>query len=246
MRKYDIAYVPSGPVKYEPPKAVDDMSLDEIKRKYIKTCGKANGNISVCSKCTNPCEEGKRAIQLLANQIYNNPPIPLYGGKTLIEKAREENMERRKKMEENAEFVKAVETAQNKPTKKRGYIKWDGWWEESLASGDQVKWLMDNMKISKSKAKHKIYQYKWSHNMVGSGAEKEQVTPKEEPKEEIKQETKTDSSIESKLESLMQEQEEYKKQMSQYMNLYNNAKEKYEELKKMTDVLCSAMDILNN
>ena len=96
MRRDGIPYVSNG--VYNPPfpaTPLQDMTLEEIKKKYLKMCAKAQGDPAVCSKCSAPCAEGKRAIQLLANQVYNDPPIPLYGGKTLIEKAREENMLRR-------------------------------------------------------------------------------------------------------------------------------------------------------
>ena len=217
MRKYDIAYVPNGVNSYYPPKDMNDMSLEEIKRKYITCCAKANGDVSVCSKCQTPCREGKRAIQLLSNEVYNDPPIPLYGGKTLIEKAREENLRRR----------------ENKETKQR--IIWENWWEESLASGDQVSWIMKNMGLPRDKAKKKIYQYKWAHGL-SDGERKKKV------KEVEKQ---VDVNLEAKLEQLMREQESHKKKMEEYMELYNKEKAEYEKYKEKADILCSAMDILN-
>ena len=71
MRKYDVAYVPNGPVNYYPVKDLETMTLEEIVKKYIKTCGKANGSVAICSQCKSPCREGKRAIQLLANKVYD-------------------------------------------------------------------------------------------------------------------------------------------------------------------------------
>ena len=247
MRKYDVAYVPNGPVNYYPSIPLEDMSLEEIKKKYIKTCGKANGNVSECSKCTSPCKEGKRAIQLLANEVYNDPPIPLYGGKTLIERAREENMKRRQQ-EEKKDLATAIEEAKKAGNpvidgaekKKRNYILWEGWWESSLESGDQVKWLMENMKLSRTQAKKKIYQYKWTHGMAGT--EKKEEVIQNVAKENVEY---VDNNIESKLEKLMKQQEEYKNEMDKYMKLFNEAKEKYLEIKNKTDTLCNAMDILN-
>ena len=104
MRKYDIPHVANPRINYYPVKELGEMTLEEIVKKYIKTCGKADGNVAVCSKCKTPCEHGKRAIQLLANKIYDNPPIPLYGGKTMIERAKEENMKRRE-AEKNGELL---------------------------------------------------------------------------------------------------------------------------------------------
>ena len=98
MRKDGIPYV-QNPRGFYPPIDMNKLSLSELKQKFIKNCGKANGDVSVCSRCKTPCAEGKRAIQLVANQVYNDPPVPLYGGKTLIERAKEENMQRREAAE---------------------------------------------------------------------------------------------------------------------------------------------------
>lgn len=258
MRKYDVAYVPNGPKGYYPAKDLEDMSLEEIVSKYIKTCGKANGNLATCSQCKSPCKQGKRAIQLLSNKVYNDPPIPLYGGKTLIEKAREENMKRRKEQSNVTSLAEALKAAQNKEIeqpekKKKKYVQWDGWWEESIASGDQVKWLIDNMKISKTQAKKKIYMYKYNHGMlINKETEKKQ---KEETKtiEEAKSveisepgSTKSsDSTIETKIDTLLKMKDEQKKAMDEYFKLYENAKKEYEKIEKKIDTLCSAMDIIN-
>lgn len=257
MRKDGIPYVPNPPMHMYPSKDLEEMTLEEIVKKYLRTCGKSNGNVAVCSQCKSPCKEGKRAIQLLANKVYNDPPIPLYGGKTLIERAREENMKRREKMGETnmSALAKALEDAKKEALekdgiktekKKRGHIVWDNWWEISLESGDQVKWIMDNMKLSKTQAKKKIYQYKWYHGMTGS-ANAEKVEAKKEVQKEVQTQRNDvfDASIESKLEALMKQQEECKKEVEKYQHLADEARQKYEAIKKKTDVLCSAMDIIN-
>ena len=241
MRKYDVAYVPNGPANYYPAKELDEMSLDEIIAKYIKTCGKANGLVSVCSRCKNPCKQGKRAIQLLSNEVYCDPPIPLYGGKTLIEKAREENMLRRQAAEE--EKKKEEEKKEKKINKKN--MQQNTWWEESLASGDQVQWLIDFMKLSKTQAKKKIYMYKYNHGLLNKEPKEEKHEKKSEEVHEIKTET-SDQSIESKIEILMKMQDDQKKAMEEYLRLYEEAKKEYEGIKQKVDVLCSALDILNN
>lgn len=259
MRKYDVAYVPNGPTNYYPAKALEDMSLEEIVKKYIRTCGKANGNVAICSQCKSPCKEGKRAIQLLANKVYNDPPIPLYGGKTLIERAKEENMKRREKnnmvaladaLEQAKKEALEKDRKQERPIvkDKSGNIRWDGWWEESLASGDQIKWLIDNMKLSKSQAKAKIYHYKYDHGLINK---KEKVEVKKETPKPVEQPVVTsevkesENKIETKIELLMRKQEEYKQEMDKYMKLYNEAKKKYDDIKSKVDTLCSAMDIIN-
>ena len=163
MRRDGIPYV-QNPKGYYPPIDINKLSLDEIKTKFLKYCAKSSGDVSVCSKCKTPCTEGKRAIQLLANKIYNDPPIPLYGGKTLIERAKEENEKRRasqevKKIEEKMELH--AEPVKENVTKKRDYFKSDEWWELSLEAENQVQWIVDNLGVSKTQAKKKIeYQKK--------------------------------------------------------------------------------------
>lgn len=259
MRKYDIPYVQNVAGSHPfPIKELEDMSLEEIVQKHIKTCGKANGNVAICSQCKSPCKQGKRAIQLLANQVYDDPPIPLYGGKTLIERAKEENMKRRQEMEKSnmsslakaIKEVKEAEKTEKKATRKKLDLG-ENWWEESLASGDQVKWIMDRTNLSKTQAKKKIYQHEWYKNKVKEENKAEntkEVRAENGPVIRIEEKpiVAQDSSLESKLEDLLRKQEEFKKEMEKYQALYKEAERKYEDIKKKTDILCSAMDILND
>ena len=252
MRKDGIPYVPNG--VYNPPfpaVPLQDMTLEEIKKKYLKTCAKSQGNPAVCSKCPTPCAEGKRAIQLLANQVYNDPPIPLYGGKTLIEKAREENIIRKQKSEQKKEEEK-------KMPKEKQYI--DNWYEESLASGNQLAWIMEKYNMTKTQAKKKVYSYRYRNGLTnkeyftkGQGntppvvenPEKVRasiVVPEKQQNENIVNDSET---IESKIDNLMKKQTEYKHEMDEHYKAYLLAKETYESFSKKIDVLCSAMDIMN-
>ena len=239
MRKYDIPYVQNVPAQYYPAVPLQEMTLEEIKQKHIKTCAKANGDVSECSRCKSPCPEGQRATQLVANMIYNDPPIPLYGGKTLIEKAKEENMKRREEKEKIEESKKVTKN-------KRIYI--DGWYEQAMASADPVAWVMEAYACSKTKAKQKIYCWKNRHPEANETHPEESETPvikeTQESQTQPKIETKKDK-FEVKLEALMKQQEEQKKAMDEYMKLYQQAKVEYEKIKQKTDVLCNALDILD-
>lgn len=204
MRKYDIPYVRRGPATFSIPKPLEKLSLEEIKNKYIKTCGKANGRISYCSnECKMQCEEGKKAIEMSEYQI------PLYDGKTLLEKAREENAKRKEK--------------------KRSYIRHDGWWEESLAYGDQVEWLMTNLGIPRNKAKQKIYQYKWSHGLLNKESKEVSV-----------------GDIKKKIAQIKQEQKSRKKKLDEIRKLYYKEKEEYEKNRKELETLNNAISIISN
>ena len=250
MRRDGIPYVSNG--VYNPPYPavpLQDMTLEEIKKKYLSMCAKANGNPAVCSKCSAPCAEGKRAIQLLANQVYNDPPIPLYGGKTLIEKAREENMLRRQKLEQEKE--------EKKVAKERQYE--EDWWEDSLQAEDQTEWIMQKFNMTKTQAKKKIYSYRYRHGLTDKTYKtkfrnkpieevKEVVAPAVEVQETIIAQPKPEAfgtDIEAKIDSLMRKQAEYKQVMDEYYKEYLVAKEEYDNFSKKIDVLCSAMDIMN-
>lgn len=118
MRTFDIPYVKQPAKTYPPPVELKDMSLGEIKKIHISTCAKANGDVSKCSKCNTPCDPGKRAIQLVANQVYNDPPVPLYGGKTLIERAQAENKRRREAIEKGLPIPEPEEVKKDSPSDK--------------------------------------------------------------------------------------------------------------------------------
>ena len=249
MRKDGIPYVSNG--VYNPPfpaVPLQEMTLEEIKKKYLKMCAKSQGDPAVCSKCSAPCTEGKRAIQLLANSIYNDPPIPLYGGKTLIEKAREENMLRKQKLEEEKKEEKKV-------PKEKQFI--ENWYEDSLASGNQLAWVMEKYNMTKTQAKKKIYSYRYRNGLTnkeyftrGQGGVAPVLTDPDTARKEIniepvKQEVNTSDRIESKIDSLMRKQAEYKAVMDEHYKEYLMAKETYDNFSKKIDVLCSAMDIMN-
>ena len=237
MRSYDIARVGGGTVVGYPAKPLQDLSFEEIKNKYLKMCAKSNGDVSVCSKCPTPCAEGKRAIQLLANEVYDDPPIPLYGGKTLIEKAKEENMLRRKKKEEEELRMKEIRKSKDN----RQYM--DDWYEKAMASEDPTKWVMEQFGMTRNKAKHKIYSWRYRHQLTEPKKEIKPIV--ETPVVETVVEAPAMDRIESKLDALMKLQEKHKKVMLEYQQQYEKAKQNYEEISKKIDVLCSAMDIVN-
>lgn len=252
MRTYDIPYVPNA----APPAMPEDykkMTLEQLKAKHLKLCGKCNGEVSVCSKCKTPCEYGKRAIQLLSEEIYNQPPVPLYGGKTLIERAREENakwhQEHDKKPNEPVTSLKEKKEEEKPKRIQRvgNRIYMEGWWEMSLQAEDQVQWVMDTFNISKTKAKKRIYMHKYNNGLLEKKTEKPTEQPAEKPVETptdtvvVERPKTTDVvvlTLEAKVNELMQKQSEYKTKMEEYQKLYN-------EVSEQVDVLCKALDVFN-
>lgn len=220
MRTSDIAYV-RNPARYYPPVSLEEMSLKEIVDKHIRTCAKANGQVSICSHCVSPCREGKRALELVSGDKQVETEVPLFDGKTMLELARQQNAERRAQMEVKEE----------KPKK----IHWKNWYEEAKASGDAVKWVMENMGLPKAKALNKIYQYRYYMKTKGSA-------PVEQPMQE---EPKPTFTFDDKLAALMKEQEEHQKEMLRYKELYEQEERLVASYKEKIDVLCKAMDIIN-
>ena len=223
MRTYDIAYVPRGCTVGYPTKPLEELRLDEIKKKYITTCAKAKGNLSVCKTCSTQCEYGKRALSLANGEVFEEDVVPLYDGMTMIERAKLENMLRRQQ--------KGTEEKEMKS--KRLFIK--DWYKQALASGDPVKWVMDTYKIDRNKAMAKLCQWRNRHKV---GEPKKDLMA-EKPKAVVESvKTIGFEAVEVKIDSLMKTQEEYKQAMLKYQKLYD-------ETKRKIDILCRAMDIVN-
>ena len=244
MRRDGIPYV-QNPKNYYPPIDINKLSLEELKQKYLKHCGKSNGNLSACSKCTSPCAEGKRAMQLLANEVYNDPPIPLYGGKTLIERAKEENAKRREAEEAKKLAEKMEIRTEPKEEKKRLRLDIDTWWEASLEYGNQEEYLMKTYNISKTQAKRKIHHartVKEPPKVEMPVLKSEQPAEKvEEVKETVKPSRSNDvvfKTMEFKIDELMKKQSEFKAKLDEYTK-------KYKDISEQIDVLCKAMDVFD-
>lgn len=274
MRTYDIAKVPNGPYNPYPAVPLQDMTLDEIKKKYIRICPKAYGDVAKCSKCESPCREGKRAIQLVANSVYNDPPIPLYGGKTLIERAKEENIKRRAELEKAEEEKKKAEEElkkekEAKPKRKGRAPAIEGWYDKAYESPDPLKWIMDTFNLSKAKARQKVYAHQHVHpelrttkplwpadqKKVEAGrkggmtektvrVENGPVIKTETPKEA----SKTGSALESyedKISTMVKLQDEYKQKAEEYQKKAEEYQKMYLELKAKVDTVFEALNILD-
>jgi len=273
MRTYDIAKVPNGPYNPYPVAQLQDMTLDEIKKKYIRMCAKANGDVAKCSKCESPCREGKRAIQLIANSVYDDPPVPLYGGKTLIERAKEENMKRRAEIEKaKAEMQKAEEELkkekEEKPKRKGRAPVIEGWYDKAYESPDPLKWIMDTFNLSKAKARQKVYAHQYVHPELRTtkplwptDKKKAEADRKGETTDKVvrtengpviktetqKEDSKLGSTLESyedKISAMVKLQDEYKQKAEEYQKKADEYHKMYLELKTKIDTVFEALNIL--
>ena len=250
MRKDGIPYVPNG--VYNPPvaKPLEEMDLQDLVKGHLRTCAKSNGALSVCRTCSSKCIYGQRALDLYEGRVS-------VGSETI--RPEETILYRMRKAQEEA--MKTKGTIFIKPAK----VVIDDWYEKANQSEDPVKWVMDTFDISKTKAKNKIYQYKYRMKKKNAEENKEEVkeekpeevkTIVEEKKEEVekapvseerteeKKEEKKESNdivyktMEEKIDRMMKRQTEYKELMDKYAGLYK-------EVSEQIDVLCKALDVFD-
>ena len=270
MRTYDIPYVKQTPSNYYPPRDLNKMSFEEIEKVYLNVCAKYNHDISNCSKCQAPCTYGKRAIQLKANEIYNQPTIPLYGDKTLIEAAREANMKAKMGLpveppkktgfisqaeldKRNAKKAEAPNVETPKETKRRARKVVDDWYDKAYNSKDPLQWIMDTFEITKAKAKQKVYSYQnqhpelketkplWEPNKKKSEAAKHSWDGRK-PKEEMKEEPKPEVKSNKAMDSFEEKLNALMAKADEYKKLADEHRKKAEEYQKMYDEAKSKVD----
>ena len=264
MRTFDVAYVPHGTVSYTPKKPLEEMDLREIVKNYLVTCVKSQGKVSECLKCTDKCEYGKRAEKLAKNIITPSEATPYEG--SILQKGRMENELIRKanKMIEDLSREEAeLKNETKEKTKKHGGKREkdpEGWYEESLASENQLKWVMDKFSMNEHQAKKKIWNYRYYHPEVKTRNRADKKTQSSEPgkKEETKELTNEEKMdvldnvymtkvMERKLEKLMNEQEMYETEIKKYKEEYERKTEevnlKLSVVKEHIDAICKTMDI---
>ena len=250
MRKDGIPYVPNG--VYNPPlaKPLEEMDLQDLVKGHLRTCAKSNGALSVCRTCSSKCIYGQRALDLYEGRVSVGSET-IRPEETILYRMRKAQEEIRKAQEE---AMKTKGTIFIKP----GKVIIDDWYEKANQSDDPVKWVMDTFNISKTKAKNKIYQYKYRMKKKNSEEKKEEEnleevkTVVEEKKEEVKKvsvneertEEKKESNdivyktMEEKIDRMMKRQAEYKELMDKYAGLYK-------EVSEQIDVLCKALDVFD-
>ena len=261
MRTCDVPYVrnPALPTFHVP---YDEMTLQELTKTYIRTCGKSNGLLSECRKCETKCQYGIRALQLFENKVDVNEDKD---NRTLTILERKRAMEQTASKQEQPASVKKSNKKQGRNQHQKKQL------EESIIlieaafrSEDPVAYIMNKIGFTEKQAKSKIANFKHLHTeemeRIIDKIRKEKsaqiimnaetnIGPKEPAHEnlDVKQEEQAKSAdkdallapLESKINDLMNQQAEYKKQYEYYLGLYNGIKTK-------VDALYEALDILNN
>ena len=172
MRTSDIAYVPQGHVATAPVPPLNEMTLQEITKRYLTSCIKSHGLVSECQKCKDKCPYGMRATMLAyGTGAFGERAVPYEG--SMLQAARMQNELNRKRqiavdalteeLKKTEEKIETVEKEMKEPKKRRKGIDPEGWYEEALKSGDAVKYVMDTFGRTKTQAKKKLYNYLYLH-----------------------------------------------------------------------------------
>lgn len=202
---------------------VDEMDLIDLRRKIMKWCAKSQGAISPCRACPNKCSAGIRALAL-----YDGVEVP----KTSEPEVAKPTIKEEKK--EPVEIKKEV-IEMKKEDKKRGRPV-SKWYEDAVASGDPVKWCMDNLGLTIQKAKKRIYMYEY--NRFGTRRSKDETKVETGPIVKVASEhvVKADndmsliSAMETEMKNLEAKQQEYKTRIDELTSEYNKISNKLEAI----------------
>ena len=171
MRTSDIAYVPQGHISSTPIPPLNEMTLQEITKRYLTSCIKSHGLVSECQKCKDKCPYGMRATMLAyGTGAFGERAVPYEG--SMLQAARMQNELNRQRQittdaltEERKKIEEKIETTEKevKPKKRRKGMDPEGWYEEAMKSGDPVKYVMETFGRTKTQAKSKLYNYLYLH-----------------------------------------------------------------------------------
>lgn len=191
MRTFDIPYVKNGYMPSVSSVPLEEMSLPDITKKYLRTCTKSNGRVSECMRCNQKCVYGEKAIAMTYGLNKAEDVVPYEG--SLLYQARMQNEQRRKEAEKPKEAEKqTAQVVEEKPAEKKRRANQDpeGWFEEAMAQTDPVQYVMDRFGKTRTQAKKKIYMYRYLHKKSEG-----------EIKEETASDIQTDSSSSNDLEA---------------------------------------------
>lgn len=207
---------------------IEEMDLIDLRRKIMKWCHKSQGAIGPCRDCVQKCSAGLRAIELYdgidaaraSEPEVNNP---------FIKKEEKVPVEIKKEVVEMKEEKKKV----GRPVSK--------WYEDAVASGDPVKWCIDNLGISEQKAKKRVYMYEY--NRFGMRRSKNETKTEEaktvagpivkaapEPVAKTDNDVSLISAMEIEMKNLEAKQVEYKTRIDELTNEYNKISNKLEAI----------------
>ena len=216
---------------------VDQMDLIDLRRKIMKWCAKSQGAIGPCRECVQKCNAGIRALKLYdgidatkaSEPEVNNPFV-------------RKNKEVPVKIKEEVVKMNKGKKETERPVSK--------WYEDAVASGDPVKWCMDNLNLPEQKAKKRVYMYEY--NRFGMRRHKDDTKPSKEvkvavgpvvkvmpepvvkvapePVAKIADDTSLITAMETEMKTLTAKKQEYRTKIDEMTNEYKKISDRLEAI----------------
>lgn len=206
---------------------IEKMDLIDLRRKIMRWCSKSQGAIGPCRSCPSKCQAGIMAIRLYdgvdaagaSEPEVNNPFI--------------------RKQEKDIKEVDDVKIEKEEPKmKKEGNKNSEKpvakWYEDAVASGDPVKWCVDNLGLTIQKSKKRIYMYEYNRfGMRRTKNDSEQtgmMIATEPAAKASNNEMSLITAMETEMRSLEAKQQEYKTRIDELTAEYNRISNKLEAI----------------
>ena len=202
---------------------IEEMDLIDLRRKIMKWCHKSQGAIGPCRDCVQKCSAGLRAIEL-----YDGIDAPKASEPEVNNPFVRKNKEVPVEIKEEAVEMKEEKKKIGRPVSK--------WYEDAVASGDPVKWCMDNLGLTEQKAKKRVYMYEYNRfGIRRSKSEPKTVTgpvvkTAPEPVVKIDNDVSLISAMEIEMKNLEAKQQEYKTRIDELTSEYNKISNKLEAI----------------
>lgn len=204
---------------------IDEMDLIDLRRKILKWCAKSQGAIGPCRDCRAKCSAGIRAIALYDGDEATRASEPEVVKPVIKE-------EKKVPVEIKEEVVKMKDRKKGRPVSK--------WYTDAMASGDAVKWCVDNLGITIQQAKKRIYMYEY--NRFGARRTKPAETVEIKTVSESVAKTPADdfslvSAMETKMKVLTERQQSYKVQIDELTAEYKKITDQLEAITMCIELL---------
>lgn len=185
---------------------IDEMDLIDLRRKILKWCAKSQGAIGPCRDCRAKCSAGIKAIALYDGGEASKASKPEVEVPVLKSEVKEEKKEPEKITKEVVEMKEKKKVG--RPVSR--------WYEDAVASGDPVKWCMDNLGITIQQAKKRIYMYEYNRGLRKTAKEEPAVSiakADQGPIVKVDEGLSLIDAMQAEMQMLTRKQEEYKAQI---------------------------------
>ena len=206
---------------------IEEMDLIDLRRKIMKWCNKSQGAIGPCRSCVSKCQAGIKALELYDGIDAARASEPEVSNPFVRKPAKAP--EEIKKVE-----IKKEEPKMKKEEKKSGEKPISKWYEDAVASGDPVKWCVENLGLTIQKAKKRVYMYEYNRfgmRRTKNNPEQTKMVAAPEPvAKTANDEVSLITVMEAEMKSLEAKQQEYKARIDELTAEYNRISNKLEAI----------------